>query len=101
MTQKERFINSPDLARSNKCASIAYLLFSLGELYVEENIALLEKYDLYHHNIKHDAKELVKKFETYDKSFRKMIIKGREIPLCNDYDKLQKFVKEQVETLID
>lgn len=101
MTQKERFINSPDLARSNKCASIAYLLFTLGNLYVEENIALLEKYDLYHHNIKHDAKELVKKFDVYDKSFRKMIIKGKEIPLCDDYDKLREFVKEQVEKMID
>lgn len=101
MTPKERFINSPDLARSNKCASIAYLLFTLGNLYIEENIALLEKYGLYHHNIKHDAKELVKSFDVYDKSFRKMIIKGKEMPLCEDYEKLQKFVKEQVEKMID
>ena len=96
----EKFKQSTDYQRSNVCASCAYLLFTVAQAYVEENIEILDKYNLYHYNLKHDAKELVKKFDMYDKSFRKMIIKGKEENICNDYEELAKHIKEYVEKLV-
>lgn len=96
----EKFKQSEDYQRSNVCASCAYLLFSIAEAYVEENIEILDKYGLYHHNLKHDAKELIKKFDVYDKSFRKMIIRGKENNICSDYQELEKHIKEYVEKLV-
>lgn len=94
------FKESPDYPRSNVCASCAYLLFSLANQYVEENIQILDKHGLYHKNLKHDAKLLGKAFETYDSSFRQMIIQGKQYAICNDYDTLAAHIREFVEKLV-
>lgn len=87
----KKFYESKDNDKASRLISMAYLLQSIANEMTEEANALIEKYGLFHFNIKLHANRLEKAFDMYHRQISSMI-RDEEVKriFCDDYEEFRK-----------
>lgn len=72
----ERMRESGDLDRAAKLLGMAYQVFTQANIFAEETVGLMEKYDILHKKAKTTANNLMQSFDAFNKVMSDMIKDG-------------------------
>lgn len=91
----KKFYESKDNDKASRLISMAYMLQSIANEMTAEANALIEKYGLFHFNIKLHANRLEKAFDLYNRQISSMIVsEDVKRMFCDDYEEFRKICDE-------
>lgn len=85
-TNYRAFVESGDHRKCAKLISMAYVMNSIVNEYMDDAVSIMEKYDMVHKKIKTTMNNLSQSFDSMEKTIRTLICDDEaRKELCNDY----------------
>lgn len=94
---RQALLNSPDWEKALRNMSALYLLFTYTNNLAEDTNKILEKYGFSIGIMKHQVKVLLRAFDDYEKTYRRLMEEGMMDLVWEDWDKLSEWLDSQFE----